>query len=54
MPRYVGTICTVNMKPEDHHGCGPEDYVQAAVSIYLDLLNMFLAILNLLGGRNRN
>jgi modulator of FtsH protease len=33
---------------------GPEDYVQAAVTIYLDLLNMFLAILNLLGGRNRN
>jgi modulator of FtsH protease len=33
---------------------GPDDYVQAAVTIYLDLLNMFLAILNLLGGRNRN
>jgi modulator of FtsH protease len=30
---------------------GPDDYVIAAVSIYLDLLNMFLAILNLLGGR---
>ncbi len=30
---------------------GPNDYVQAAVTIYLDLLNMFLAILNLLGGR---
>lgn len=30
---------------------GPDDYVQAAVNIYLDLLNMFLAILNLLGGR---
>lgn len=30
---------------------GPEDYVQAAVAIYLDLLNMFLAILTLLGGR---
>ena len=30
---------------------GPNDYVIAAVSIYLDLLNMFLAILNLLGGR---
>ncbi|MEJ7812251.1 MAG: Bax inhibitor-1 family protein [Gemmatimonadaceae bacterium] len=28
---------------------GPEDYVQAAVNIYLDLLNMFLFILNLLG-----
>jgi FtsH-binding integral membrane protein len=30
---------------------GPDDYVQAAVAIYLDLLNMFLAILSLLGGR---
>jgi FtsH-binding integral membrane protein len=30
---------------------GPNDYVQAAVAIYLDLLNMFLAILTLLGGR---
>ena len=34
---------------------GPDDYVQAAVTIYLDLLNMFLAILQLLGGgRSRN
>jgi modulator of FtsH protease len=33
---------------------GPEDYVMAAVTIYLDLLNMFLAILNLLGGGRRN
>lgn len=24
---YVGTICVVNMKPNDHHGCGPEGYV---------------------------
>ena len=30
---------------------GPEDYVPAAVNIYLDLLNMFLAITRLLGGR---
>jgi FtsH-binding integral membrane protein len=30
---------------------GPDDYVQAAVAIYLDLLNMFLAILSLLGRR---
>ena len=30
---------------------GPDDYVLAAVSIYLDLLNIFLAILRLLGGR---
>jgi FtsH-binding integral membrane protein len=30
---------------------GPDDYVPAAVNIYLDLLNMFLFILRLLGGR---
>lgn len=30
---------------------GPDDYVPAAVQIYLDLLNIFLAILRLLGGR---
>jgi modulator of FtsH protease len=30
---------------------GPDDYVLAAVSIYLDVLNLFLAILRLLGGR---
>jgi FtsH-binding integral membrane protein len=33
---------------------GPDDYVMAAVTIYLDLLNMFLAILSLLGGNRRN
>jgi len=32
---------------------GEDDYVSAAVQIYLDLLNMFLAILSLLGGRRR-
>ena len=30
---------------------GPDEYVGAAVQIYLDLLNMFLAVLSLLGGR---
>lgn len=30
---------------------GPDDYVGAAVQIYLDLLNMFLAILRILGNR---
>lgn len=30
---------------------GPDEYIDAAVSIYLDLLNMFMAILHLLGGR---
>jgi len=33
---------------------GPDDYVPAAVNIYLDLLNLFLAILTLLGGRRRS
>ncbi|MCX5760336.1 MAG: Bax inhibitor-1/YccA family protein [Gemmatimonadetes bacterium] len=34
---------------------GPDDYVPAAVQIYLDLLNMFLFVLQLLGGgRNRS
>lgn len=32
---------------------GPNDYVMAAVTIYLDLLNMFMAILTLLGGNRR-
>ena len=32
---------------------GEDDYVPAAVQIYLDLLNIFLAILQLLGGGNR-
>lgn len=30
---------------------GPDDYVPAAVNIYLDLLNLFLFLLRLLGGR---
>ena len=30
---------------------GPDEYVGAAVQIYLDLLNMFLAILRILGNR---
>ena len=32
---------------------GPEDYVPAAVNIYLDLLNLFLGIVRLLGGNRR-
>jgi modulator of FtsH protease len=32
---------------------GQDDYVLAAVQIYLDLLNMFVFILSLLGGGNR-
>ncbi len=30
---------------------GPNDYVAAAVQIYLDLLNIFLGLLRVLGGR---
>lgn len=30
---------------------GPDDYVMAAVQIYLDLLNMFLAVIRIFGGR---
>ena len=30
---------------------GPDEYVTAAVQIYLDLLNLFMAILRVLGGR---
>ena len=33
---------------------GPDDYVPAAVAIYLDLLNMFMFILQLLGGGRRS
>lgn len=33
---------------------GPDDYIPAAISIYLDLLNLFLAILRLLGGNRRS
>lgn len=31
---------------------GPDDYVQAALQIYLDLLNMFMAILRIVGRRD--
>jgi FtsH-binding integral membrane protein len=33
---------------------GPDDYVPAAIAIYLDLLNMFLFIMRLLGGGRRS
>lgn len=32
---------------------GPDDYVPAALNIYLDLLNLFLGIMRLLGGNRR-
>ena len=33
---------------------GPDDYIPAAVQIYVDLLNMFMAVLTLLGGRRNS
>jgi len=33
---------------------GPDDYVLAAVQIYLDLLNLFMALLRVLGGGRRD
>jgi hypothetical protein len=30
------------------HRCSPEEYVLASVDLYLDLLNLFLAILRIL------
>jgi FtsH-binding integral membrane protein len=33
---------------------GPDDYIIAAVQIYLDLLNMFMALISLLGGNRRS
>jgi FtsH-binding integral membrane protein len=32
---------------------GPDDYVPAALNIYLDLLNLFLGLMRLLGGNRR-
>jgi len=33
---------------------GPEDYIPAAINIYLDLLNLFIALIRILGGGRRN
>jgi branched-chain amino acid transport system substrate-binding protein len=27
LTNYVGTLCIINMKPNDHHGCSPDGYV---------------------------
>jgi modulator of FtsH protease len=32
---------------------GPDDYIPAAINIYLDLLNLFVAIIRILGGGRR-
>lgn len=36
------------------HKFGPEDYIPATMEVYLDLINLFLFILRLLGGSRRN
>jgi modulator of FtsH protease len=33
---------------------GPDDYIPATIAIYLDLLNLFMAILRIFGGGRRN
>lgn len=33
------------------HECGPDDYIQAALAVYLDIINLFLLILRLVGNR---
>ncbi len=30
---------------------GPDDYIMAAISLYLDIINLFVMILSLLNGR---
>ena len=51
----VGTLIFSGLLVHDtwrlRHIYGPNDYVPAAVNIYLDLLNLFLFLLRLLGGR---
>ena len=46
---FSGLLVFDTWRLRNHYG--PDQYVQAAVQIYLDLLNMFLFILRLLGGR---
>lgn len=36
------------------HDYGADDYIPATISVYLDLINLFLFILRLLGGRSRD
>lgn len=33
---------------------GPDDYILATINIYLDIINLFLYILRILGERDRN
>lgn len=36
------------------HHTSPEDYIEACVSLYLDIINLFLRILQILNEVNRN
>jgi FtsH-binding integral membrane protein len=46
---FSGMLVFDTWRLRNHYG--PDEYVGAAVQIYLDLLNMFMAILRLLGAR---
>ena len=46
---FSGMLIFDTWRLRNHYG--PDEYVSAAVQIYLDLLNMFMAILRLLGSR---
>jgi FtsH-binding integral membrane protein len=46
---FSGMLVYDTWRLRNHYG--PDEYVGAAVQIYLDLLNMFMAILRLLGAR---
>lgn len=46
---FSGLLVYDTWRLRNHYG--PDEYVGAAVQIYLDLLNMFLAILRILGSR---
>jgi len=46
---FSGMLVYDTWRLRNHYG--PDEYVGAAVQIYLDLLNMFLAILRILGNR---
>ncbi len=46
---FSGMLIFDTWRLRNHYG--PDEYVRAAVQIYLDLLNMFMAILRLLGSR---
>lgn len=54
----VGTVIFSGLLVFDtwrlRHVYGPDDYVPAAVNIYLDLLNLFMFLLRILGGGRRD